>query len=938
MFGTPTLTDLATFTSDNNIDGLLAGEFWQGGSVTFSFPDSTDDYEITYESSNRESLAGFQTFTELQRVATRAWMAQFASVSNLDIIELTGASDRDATIRLANSSKPGTAYAYNPGEYVEGGDAFFGTTANFNNPLLGNYDYFVFAHEIGHSLGLKHGHEDDATTVPMNPDRDSSEFSIMTYRSYIDAPVDAAYNASGSFAQSLMMYDIRAIQQLYGADFGNNASNTTYTFSTTTGEMFVNGVGQGASTTNTIFRTVWDGNGIDTYDFANYTTKLSIDLTPGGWSDLDVGGNFQRARLRVDYSNASNNFYARAQLFNAVQYNGDVRSLIENANGGAADDIIVGNIANNILTGNAGNDNIDGGAGNDTLFGGDGNDTIEGGSGNDTLSGGVGDDNLNTGGGGIDTLNGGIGNDTYSIYNSANIIVENAGEGTDTVWTNVNYTLSANIERMFLVGSINGTGSSGNDNIIGYAVGNNIIDGGAGNDNLDGGAGNDTLFGGDGNDTLEGGAGNDTISGGAGDDILNTSGGGVDSLSGGTGNDTYSIYNSATTIVENAGEGTDTVWTNVNYTLSANIERMFLVGSINGTGSSGNDNIIGYAVGDNIIDGGAGNDNLDGGAGNDTLFGGDGNDTLEGGTGNDTISGGAGDDILNTVGGGIDSLSGGTGNDTYSIYNSATTIVENAGEGIENVWSTVNYTLAANVENLYLVGAVNGTGNSGDNTLVGYGAGNNTLDGGAGNDTLDGGLGADTTIGGTGNDTYIVDNSGDVVTETSTNAAEIDTVQASIDYTLVLNVENLVLTGSAIRGTGNSLNNAITGNSAANIIYGGGGQDLLAGGLGADIFQFLNQNEGIDTITDFAAGSDKISLSAAGFGGGLSVGTLSSSQFVAVTSGSSATSASQRLIYNSTTGGLFFDADGSGLGSAVQFATLSSRPSGFGVSDFSLVA
>jgi serralysin len=602
------------------------------------------------------------------------------------------------------------------------------------------------------------------------------------------------------------MYDISAIQQMYGADFGNNSGNTTYTFSTTTGEMFINGVGQGASSTNTIFRTVWDGNGNDTYDFSNYSTKLSIDLTPGGWSDLDVGGNFQRANLDV----LSTAHYARGQVFNALQYNGDIRSLIENANGGSGNDIIVGNIADNILVGNGGNDNISGGAGNDTLYGGDGNDTLEGGTGNDTLSGGAGDDILNTADGGVDTLSGGTGNDTYSIYNSANIIIENAGEGTDTIWTNVSYTIAANVEKMYLVGAVNGTGNSG-DNII-----------------------------------------------------------------------------------------------------------------------------VGYGVGDNIIDGGAGNDNLDGGAGNDTLYGGDGNDTLEAGAGNDMLYGGAGDDILNTAGGGVGTLAGGTGNDTYSIYNSADIIIENANEGIDNVWSTVSYTLAANVENLYLVGAVNGTGNSGDNIIVGYGIGNNIIDGGAGNDTLDGGIGADTMIGGTGNDTYIVDNIGDLVTETSTSSTEIDTVKSSIDYTLVLNVENLVLTGTgAISGSGNALNNSITGNSAANIIYGGGGNDLLIGGLGADTFQFRNQIEGIDTIGDFEVGIDKINLSAAGFGGGLVVGALSIDRFVTVASGSSATSASQRLIYNSTTGGLFFDADGSGASLAVQFATLSTT---LGANDFTITA
>ncbi len=819
MFGTPTEATSTTLTTNNNIDALFSGSQWVPSSISYSFTDSSSDYESKYESfdsSGSASSTGFAALNSLQKIAARNWLSQYASVSNLDLVELTGSSDKDATIRIAVSSKPGTAYAYSPGYYVEAGDVFIGTTYDYTNPQIGSYAYDTFGHELGHSLGLKHGHESIfSNPVVMNADRDSMEFSIMTYRSYVGAPTNAVYNAAGSFAQTIMMYDIAAIQQMYGADFGNNASNTTYTFSTTTGEMFINGVGQGASSTNTIFRTIWDGNGNDTYDFSNYTTQLSIDLTPGGWSDLDVGGNFQRANLDV----LSTTHYARGQVFNALQYNGDIRSLIENANGGSGNDTIVGNSANNILVGNGGNDNISGGDGNDTL---------------------------------------------------------------------------------------------------------------------DGGAGNDTLYGGDGNDTLEAGTGSDTLYGGAGDDVLNTAGGGVGTLYGGTGNDIYSVYNSANIISENAGEGTDTVWTNVSYTLAANVEKMYLVGSVNGTGNSGDNTIVGYGIGNNLIYGGAGNDNLDGGAGNDTLYGDDGNDTLEAGAGNDTLYGGAGDDILNTAGGGVGTLYGGTGNDIYGIYNSANIISENAGEGTDTVWTNVSYTLAANVENMYLVGSVNGTGNSGDNTIVGYGIGNNIIDGGAGNDILDGGIGADTMIGGTGNDTYIVDNIGDIVTETATSVSDVDTVKSSIDYNLVLNVENLVLAGVGnINGTGNALDNSITGNSGANIIYGGGGNDLLIGGLGADIFQFRDRAEGIDVISDFEVGSDKIHLSAAGFGGGLVVGTLAIGQFVV---GASATTNSQRLIYNSSTGGLFFDADGAGAGLAVQFATLSSRPTTFGATDFTIVA
>ncbi len=126
-----------------------------------------------------------------------------------------------------------------------------------------------------------------------------------------------------------MMYDIAAIQYMYGANFNHNSGNTVYTFSPTTGEMFVNGVGQGTPEDNHIFRTIWDGNGIDTYNLSNYTTDLEIDLAPGGWSNFHSG---QLAHLSI-----ANDIYARGNVFNALQFEGDSRSLIENAIGGSGE-------------------------------------------------------------------------------------------------------------------------------------------------------------------------------------------------------------------------------------------------------------------------------------------------------------------------------------------------------------------------------------------------------------------------------------------------------------------------------------------------------------------------------------------------------------------------------------------------------------------------
>jgi VCBS repeat-containing protein len=237
--------------------------------------------------------------------------------------------------------------------------------------------------------------------------------------------------------------------------------------------------------------------------------------------------------------------------------------------------------------------------------------------------------------------------------------------------------------------------------------------------------------------------------------------------------------------------------------------------------------------------------------------------------------------------------------------------------------------------------AVDLVGLDGNDTLTGKG-GNDHLDGGAGNDKLDGGAGADVMAGRLGNDTYTVDNAGDVVIE---NLGEgTDLVNASVSYTLSDNVENLTLTGTAsINGTGNELANKITGNGADNHLYGLGGKDVLVGGdgndwlvggsgadaltggLGADSFVFdtLESSVNKDTIKDFEHGIDQILLDHAVFGALGMAGALDASVFVL---GTSAATAGQHLIYNQTSGALYYDADGHGGAAQVQIAVLSTKP------------
>ncbi|WP_318837873.1 calcium-binding protein [Pseudomonas botevensis] len=408
--------------------------------------------------------------------------------------------------------------------------------------------------------------------------------------------------------------------------------------------------------------------------------------------------------------------------------------------------------------------------------------------------------------------------------------------------SSLDWTLGANLENLILTGSaINGTGNELNNTLTGND-GDNTLNGGAGADIMIGGAGVDTYYVDNVGDVIIEtdasptaydrvfssidytlganvenllfvgsanlrGIGSDVanrMTGNAGDNYLD-GGLGADTLIGGLGNDTYVVDNIGDTISETStlANEIDSVWASLNWTLGANLENLFLAGSSNlsGTGNSLNN----------------------------TLVGNSGNNTLDGGAGDDTIDGGLGADIM----------IGGAGVDTYYVDNVGDVIIEtdDSPTAYDRVFSSIDYTLGGNVENLLFLGTANLRG-IGSNVA-------NRMTGNAGDNYLDGGLGADTLMGGLGNDTYVVDNVGDIISETSTLASEIDTVRSSISWTLGANLENLVLTGTDnIKGTGNELNNVLIGNSGWNTLTGGAGDDILDGGLDGD---YMNGGAGSDT-------------------------------------------------------------------------------------------
>ena len=288
-------------------------------------------------------------------------------------------------------------------------------------------------------------------------------------------------------------------------------------------------------------------------------------------------------------------------------------------------------------------------------------------------------------------------------------------------------------------------------------------------------------------------------------------------------------------------------------------------------------------VGDDRMSAAGGNDTIHGEAGNDFIFGDAGADELHGGNDGDTLDGGDdGDFLFGELGN--DSIIGGSGNDSAS-----------------------------------------------------GGDGNDTLRGGEGNDTLNGGTGNDSMEGGSGSDVYFVQSAGDIVIELPGGGK--DLVNSFVTHTLAAGVENLKLAGALnINGTGNALANSITGSAGNNTLAGRAGNDTLTGGAGIDSFLFnaaLNATNNVDTITDFSHADDRIRLDGAVFVGIGPVGRLDAEAFLVV--GSGVRDAEDRIIYNATTGRLFYDADGNGAGAAVVFAILEGSPDDVSFDDFFVV-
>ncbi len=423
------------------IDALLSGTKWgssipgQGITLTFSIPQAgavwTPDYARFLDNEPSRFVAMGSSDAGAFRNALEAW----ENVANIQFSEISETSSSVGEIRVAYSYVLSTtnaaAWAYLPSNNPEAGDIWldplYGPNQNLNQ---GGFGYLTLMHEIGHALGLTHPFE---SSPPLSSQFDNLKYTIMSYN-------DSPLYASMRFPLTPMLYDIAAIQYLYGANLNYRAGNDNYLFDNNASNIL----------------TIWDAGGIDTLSAANQTLGAVIDLREGKFSSI-----------------GPNNLNGAAIDNIAIAFG----VQIENAVGGSGNDTLIGNPGDNLLDGGDGIDSMTGGLGNDTyILDNPGDQAIEarnGGidtlvanfsitlgklfenlelSGNDALNGtgnklnnqltGNQGANILNGGKGNDILNGKLGNDTLIGGKGLDIFVFDTTPGPANVDTIIGFSVT----------------------------------------------------------------------------------------------------------------------------------------------------------------------------------------------------------------------------------------------------------------------------------------------------------------------------------------------------------------------------------------------------------------------------------------------------------------------------------------------------------------
>ena len=848
----------------NNAEELNTGYEWGPGggvpvNVTYSFLTSVP----SYYSSNAQERVNFQPFTENMKNAVRDITAMIETFANVNFVEVSGVGDITyGQAWLTNGSSDPGAWAYYPDQGQIGGDVWTNIkyASSTQNVETGKYGFFTLMHETGHALGLQHSFSAGLTGA-----ENTEQFTVMAY--------DWSPWGNSQYAESYMLYDIAALQAVYGANMTYHTGDNTYTF------------------TDKSPMTIWDAGGTDTFDTSAVSSSVVIHLEEGGFSSIAETNNV------------------------AVAYG----AVIENAITGSGNDTLYGNAADNRLTGGAGNDTYYGQGGDDTYNYTSGQDSVIETTGLDTVSfdavwspndvsvaGDVltllssanslsfndiglieffafsgfaamtlsellafGDpvDDTFTATSGAEVFDGGDGNDSVSYIHSSDGVRIDLLNGTASGGYAAGDTLISieNISGSDLTSKRDWLYGDGEANILNGLAGNDIIEGGANADTIDGGEGwdyarytrsgaavhidletnintggdahGDTLYnieavtGSDHDDTLKGAAGNETFYGGLGNDTLE-GGDGYDQLFGQDGNDSY-IYRAGSKYISDSS-GTDRLI----FDASIAPVDLFLSGNMIGFVDSlhkitFNDisqielfSFSGFSdmnlaqLEDYLAGTGGGT------PGDDTFFGTSSPDVFNGLGGYDTV-----DYNASSLGVKVDLLNG-TASEGHA-----------SGDTLISIENLIGSDQASERDWLY--------GDDGENALNGL-AGNDLLEGGGGADMLDGGEGFDYAR-------YLRSDEGvQVNLETNINTG------GHAQGDLLYNIEAVTGSQHADFLHGGLGSDYLRGEGGDDTLYAGAGYDQIHGGSGADLFvlEATTSGDAADRILDFSLGDgDRIDIS-----------------------------------------------------------------------------